>query len=29
RRLRAECLNEHGDPTLLHARTEIKRWRRE
>ncbi|OLI74942.1 IS3 family transposase, partial [Xanthomonas oryzae pv. oryzae] len=24
-----ECLNEHGFPTLLHARTEIERWRRE
>ncbi|AXQ10239.1 transposase [Xanthomonas oryzae pv. oryzae] len=28
-RLRDECLNEHGFPTLLHARTEIERWRRE
>ncbi|RBE60238.1 IS3 family transposase, partial [Xanthomonas oryzae pv. oryzae] len=24
-----ECLNEHWFPTLLHARTEIERWRRE
>ncbi|OLH83489.1 transposase, partial [Xanthomonas oryzae pv. oryzae] len=23
------CLNEHWFPTLLHARTEIERWRRE
>ncbi|AKO02654.1 IS3 family transposase [Xanthomonas oryzae pv. oryzicola] len=28
-RRRDECLNEHGFPTLLHARTEIERWRRE
>ncbi|WP_240113141.1 IS3 family transposase [Xanthomonas oryzae] len=28
-RRRDECLNEHWFPTLLHARTEIKRWRRE
>ncbi|QBI14042.1 IS3 family transposase [Xanthomonas oryzae pv. oryzae] len=28
-RLREECLNEHWFPTLLHARTEIERWRRE
>ncbi|MFS8426885.1 integrase core domain-containing protein, partial [Xanthomonas campestris] len=28
-RLRDECLNEHWFPTLLHARTEIERWRRE
>jgi len=28
-RLRNECLNEHWFPTLLHARTEIERWRRE
>ncbi len=27
RRLRDECLNEQPFPTLLHARTEIKRWR--
>ncbi len=27
RRLRDDCLNEQGFPTLLHARTEIKRWR--
>ncbi len=26
-RLRDECLNEHWFPTLLHARTEIERWR--
>src|SRR6185437_5968300 len=24
-----ECLNEHWFPSLLHARTEIERWRRE
>ena len=28
-RLRDECLNEHWFPTLLHARTEVERWRRE
>ncbi|MDR6990220.1 transposase InsO family protein [Luteimonas sp. 3794] len=28
-RLRDECLNEHWFLTLLHARTEIERWRRE
>ncbi len=28
-RLRDECLNEHWLPTLLHAGTEIERWRRE
>lgn len=28
-RQRDECLNEHWFPTLLHARTEIERWRRE
>ncbi|MDM7573770.1 integrase core domain-containing protein, partial [Xanthomonas fragariae] len=28
-RLRDECLNEHWFPTLLHARTEIERLRRE
>lgn len=28
-RLHDECLNEHWFPTLLHARTEIERWRRE
>ncbi|TWQ48861.1 IS3 family transposase, partial [Xanthomonas vasicola] len=28
-RLRDECLNEHWFPTLLHARIEIERWRRE
>ena len=28
-RLRDECLNEHGFPSLLHARNEIERWRRE
>ncbi len=28
-RLRDECLNEHWFPMLLHARTEIERWRRE
>lgn len=28
-RLRDECLNEHWFPTLLHARTQIERWRRE
>ena len=28
-RLRDECLNEHWCPSLLHARTEIERWRRE
>ena len=28
-RRRDECLNEHWFPTLLHARTEIERWRRE
>ncbi|WP_143699395.1 integrase core domain-containing protein, partial [Xanthomonas oryzae] len=28
-RLRDECLNEDWFPTLLHARTEIERWRRE
>ncbi len=28
-RLRDECLNEHWFPTLLDARTEIERWRRE
>ncbi|ENZ94680.1 transposase [Xanthomonas fragariae LMG 25863] len=28
-RLGDECLNEHWFPTLLHARTEIERWRRE
>ncbi|AEL07667.1 transposase [Xanthomonas campestris pv. raphani 756C] len=28
-RLRDECLNEHWFPTLLHAHTEIERWRRE
>ncbi|WP_139052539.1 IS3 family transposase [Xanthomonas cannabis] len=27
--LRDGCLNEHWFPTLLHARTEIERWRRE
>ena len=27
-RLRDECLNEHWFPSLLHARTEIERWRR-
>ncbi|AAM38773.1 IS1389 transposase [Xanthomonas citri pv. citri str. 306] len=27
-RPRDECLNEHWFPTLLHARTEIERWRR-
>ncbi len=26
-RLGDECLNEHWFPTLLHARTEIERWR--
>ncbi|OLI81030.1 integrase core domain-containing protein, partial [Xanthomonas oryzae] len=29
RRLRDEGLNKHWFPTLLHARTEIERWRRE
>jgi transposase InsO family protein len=28
-RLRDECLNEHWFPSLLHAPTEIERWRRE
>ncbi|MBN8923850.1 MAG: hypothetical protein BGP10_08260 [Rhodanobacter sp. 68-29] len=28
-RLRDECLDEHGFPSLLHARTEIERWRLE
>ena len=28
-RLRDECLNEHWFPNLLHARSEIERWRRE
>ncbi|ALS94962.1 hypothetical protein AXO1947_10980 [Xanthomonas oryzae pv. oryzae] len=28
-RLRDECLNEHWFPTLLHARTEIERSRRD
>jgi len=28
-RLREECLNEHWFPSLLHARAEIERWRRE
>ena len=28
-RLCDECLNEHWFPSLLHARTEIERWRRE
>ncbi len=28
-RLRDECLNEHCFPSLLHARTEIEKWRRE
>ena len=28
-RLRDECLNEHWFTSLLHARTEIERWRRE
>ena len=28
-RLRDECLNEHWFPSLLHARSEIERWRRE
>lgn len=28
-RLRDECLNEHWFPHLLHARTEIERWRSE
>jgi transposase InsO family protein len=28
-RFRDECLNEHGFPSLLHARTEIETWRRE
>ena len=28
-RLSDECLNEHWFPSLLHARTEIERWRRE
>ncbi len=28
-RLGDECLNKHWFPTLLHARTEIERWRRE
>ncbi|WP_150117921.1 integrase core domain-containing protein, partial [Xanthomonas phaseoli] len=28
-RLRHECLNEPWFPTLLQARTEIERWRRE
>ncbi len=28
-RLRDECLNEHWFTALLHARTEIERWRRE
>ena len=28
-RLRDEYLNEHWFPTLLNARTEIERWRRE
>jgi len=28
-RFRDECLNEHWFPSLLHARTEIERWRRE
>lgn len=28
-RLRDECLNEHWFPSLLHARAEIERWRRE
>lgn len=28
-RPRDECLNEHWLQTLLHARTEIERWRRE
>lgn len=27
--LRDECLNEHWFPSLLHARAEIERWRRE
>ncbi|WP_144422834.1 integrase core domain-containing protein, partial [Xanthomonas arboricola] len=29
RRRRDESLNEPGYPTVLHARTEIERWRRE
>ncbi|GAA0252131.1 hypothetical protein GCM10009126_16840 [Rhodanobacter caeni] len=28
-RLRDECFNEHWFPSLLHARAEIERWRRE
>jgi transposase InsO family protein len=28
-RLRDEYLNEHWFPSLLHARAEIERWRRE
>lgn len=28
-RLRDECLNEHWFPSLLNARTEIERWRRD
>ncbi|OLH90803.1 transposase, partial [Xanthomonas oryzae pv. oryzae] len=28
-RLRDECSTDRCVPTLLHARTEIKRWRRE
>jgi len=28
-RLRAECLNEHWFPSLLHARTSIESWRRD
>ena len=28
-RLREECLNKHWFPSLLHACTEIERWRRE
>jgi putative transposase len=28
-RLRDDCLNEHWFPSLLHARAEIERWRRE
>ncbi|NWJ38696.1 IS3 family transposase [Xanthomonas campestris] len=28
-RLRDDCLNEHWFQTLLHARTEIERWRRD
>jgi putative transposase len=28
-RFRDECLNEHWFPSLMHARTEIERWRRE